>query len=173
MQVTYAKNLQNRNLGKMISVSDETQDSSFKVSDRRRFSSEGAPLDETQEAPQPSEETTRKSGETEADASAKPPASEPEPPPPSSQPLPPASFEMLVVSLGIQAQFELGGEGTPENRPPDLNVARHSIDMLGVLKDKTQGNLSLEESRLLDNTLTELRFRYIQRVEEINKKAKA
>ncbi len=69
--------------------------------------------------------------------------------------------------------MQLGGDGVPEGRTPDLEVARHSIDLLDVLKTKTKGNLTLEESRLLDNTLTELRFRYIQRVEEINKAAKA
>ena len=69
--------------------------------------------------------------------------------------------------------MQLGGDGVPEGGTPDLEVARHSIDLLDVLKTKTAGNLTLEESRLLDNTLTELRFRYIQRVEEINKAAKA
>jgi membrane glycosyltransferase len=59
-----------------------------------------------------------------------------------------------------------------EGPPPNLEVARHTIDLLSILKDKTKGNLDFEESRLLDNTLTELRFRYVQRVNEINEKAK-
>ena len=148
----------------MISVADESPDSSFKVSDRRRFSSEGEPIEETAET---SHETPPPSGP-------EPPVSEPQASAsPGAPPLPPASFELLVVSLAIQAQMQLGGEETPENRPPDLDVARHTIDLLDVLKGKTEGNLTLEESRLLDNTLTELRFRYIQRVEEVNKKAKA
>ena len=161
----------------MISVADETPDSSFKVSDRRRFSSEGEALEETaetsHEAP-PSTEPEPPPTETSAEAPATPPVSEPQASASAgSPPLPPASFELLVVSLAIQAQMELGGEGTPENRPPDLDVARHTIDLLDVLKGKTEGNLTLEESRLLENTLTELRFRYVQRVEEVNKKAKA
>ena len=149
---------------KMISVADESPDSSFKVSDRRRFSSEGEPIEETAET---SHETPPPSGP-------EPPVSEPQASAsPGASPLPPASVELLVVSLAIQAQMQLGGEETPENRPPDLDVARHTIDLVDVLKGKTEGNLTLEESRLLDNTLTELRFRYIQRVEEVNKKAKA
>jgi len=40
--------------------------------------------------------------------------------------------------------------------------AKHTIDMLGVLEEKTKGNLTLEERRLLENSLTELRFRYVQ-----------
>ena len=85
--------------------------------------------------------------------------------------LPPASFEMLIFSLGMQAQMELGkGTGTAQTEdPPNLEIARHTIDLLSVLQEKTRGNLSLEEQRLLENTLTELRFRYVQAVGEINK----
>jgi hypothetical protein len=56
-----------------------------------------------------------------------------------------------------------------EKAEPDLPLARHTIDMLGVLLEKTKGNLSLEEQRLLENSLTELRFRYIQISDEISK----
>ena len=78
---------------------------------------------------------------------------------------------MLILSLGMQAQMELGmGAPNPE-RPPNLDIARHTIDLLAVLQEKTKGNLSLEEQRLLENTLTELRFRYVQAVGDINKAA--
>jgi hypothetical protein len=52
----------------------------------------------------------------------------------------------------------------------DLDGARHTIDMLGVLHEKTRGNLSLEEQRLLENSLTELRFRYVQATERVSQK---
>jgi hypothetical protein len=48
-------------------------------------------------------------------------------------------------------------------------LARHSIDLLGVLQEKTKGNLTLEEQRLVENSLTELRFRFIQALEESKK----
>jgi hypothetical protein len=87
-------------------------------------------------------------------------------------PLPPATFTFLVFSLRTQAEMQLGlmqfGEEKPE---PDLTVARHSIDLLGVLLDKTKGNLDLEEQRLLENSLTELRFRFVQVSEELGKTA--
>ena len=86
-------------------------------------------------------------------------------------PLPPASFDMLVLSLAMQAQMELGGGMKPEGQPPNLEIARHTIDLLAMLQEKTKGNLSLEENRMLENTLTELRFRFVQVVGEINKKA--
>ena len=90
-------------------------------------------------------------------------------------PLPPASFEFLTLSLRTQAEFQLGlmHFGAPEEKPePDLELARHSIDLMAVLQEKTRGNLSLEEQRLLENSLTELRFRFIQVMED-SKKEKA
>lgn len=78
--------------------------------------------------------------------------------------IPPASFELLVLSLKFQAEQGLGLVRVDPDSPtePDLALARHAIDLLGVLQDKTRGNLSLEESRLLENSLTELRFRFVQ-----------
>ncbi len=90
-------------------------------------------------------------------------------------PLPPPSFEFLVFSLRMQAEAQLvepkegGSEG--EGGGPDLRLARHFIDLLAMLQDKTKGNLSLEEQRLLDNTVTELRFRYLHVFEAVQKKA--
>jgi len=99
--------------------------------------------------------------------------SDAEPPTPQAEagaeeevfPLPPASFEFLVLSMRTQTEAQLGllHFGDPKDRPkPNLQLARHSIDMLAVLQEKTKGNLSLEEQRLLENSLTELQFRYVQ-----------
>lgn len=87
-------------------------------------------------------------------------------------PLPPASFEFLTLSLRTQAELQLGlVHFGPENeRPkPDFDLARHSIDLLAMLHEKTKGNLALEEQRLLENSLTELRFRFVQALEESKK----
>ena len=82
----------------------------------------------------------------------------------SGIPLPPPTFEFLVFSLKMQTEMRLGllkmGEGMDE--PPDLQAARHAIDMLAMLAEKTRGNLSVEEQRLIENSLTELRFRFVQ-----------
>lgn len=161
-------------------MGQEPQDSQFKVSDRRRFSPEGEPLDETES---PANSSAEGSPETSGQAveqdhpSAAPAASAREQHAAErhyERPmLPEASFELLVVSLGMQARMELGPGGDAEEGPaPGLDLARHTIDLLAVLQKKTKGNLTLEESRLLENTLTELRFRYVQRVEEINQRAK-
>ena len=88
-------------------------------------------------------------------------------------PLPPANFSFLVESILMQAQMQLGllhfGEEA-EKPEPNLPVARHSIDLLGMLQEKTKGNLSTEEQRLLENGLTELRFRYVQVADEQKRK---
>ncbi len=88
-------------------------------------------------------------------------------------PLPPASFTFLVFSLRTQAEVHLGlmPYGEEENLKPDLDLARHAIDMLGVLSEKTKGNLSLEEQRMIENSLTELRFRFVQVSEDLAKAA--
>ena len=87
-------------------------------------------------------------------------------------PLPPASFMFLVESILMQTQMHLGlmhfGE-KDEKYEPNLNLARHSIDLLGVLQEKTKGNLTAEEQRLIENGLTELRFRYVQVSDEVKK----
>lgn len=92
-----------------------------------------------------------------------------------SFPIPPASIDLLVVSLKAQAEMQMGllHFGDPKDRPePDFMVARHTIDLLAVLQDKTRGNLTMDEQRLLENSLTELRFRYVQAMES-SRKAKA
>lgn len=96
---------------------------------------------------------------SESDATNAEPETEPE------LPLPPASLEFLIFSFKTQAEIQLGliHFGDEKDRPkPNLPLAQHSIDMLGILHEKTKGNLNLDEQRLLENSLTELRFRYIE-----------
>ena len=86
--------------------------------------------------------------------------------------LPPATFEFLVISLKTQAEMHLGliHFGEEKDRPEaDLRAARHAIDMLAMIQLKTRGNLDMNEQRMIDNSLTELRFRYIQAVESAGK----
>jgi Domain of unknown function (DUF1844) len=88
-------------------------------------------------------------------------------------PLPPASFAFLVESIMMQTQMQLGifslGDQEDDSEP-NLPIARHSIDLLAVLEEKTRGNLSTEEQRMLENGLTELRFRFVQVSDELNRK---
>lgn len=79
-------------------------------------------------------------------------------------PVPPPTFEFLVFSLKMQAEMRLGlmNFGEEKDAPPDLPSARHAIDLLAMIAEKTKGNLTLEEQRLVENSLTELRFRFVQ-----------
>jgi hypothetical protein len=88
-------------------------------------------------------------------------------------PLPPASFSFFVLSLRAQCEMQLGlmHFGEEEKPEPELPMARHTIDLMGILLEKTKGNLTLEEQRLLENSLTELRFRFVQISDEVAKAA--
>jgi hypothetical protein len=76
--------------------------------------------------------------------------------------LPEASFATLVNSLVTQILLYLG-DLTPRGVEPQVNldVAKFNIDLLGVLEEKTRGNLTPEEQKLLDNALYEARMRYV------------
>jgi hypothetical protein len=77
---------------------------------------------------------------------------------------PPAmTFEALVQSVYMTAIMQLGG-ATPEGQQPQVDIlgARQSIEMLGVLAEKTKGNLSESEQRLIESALFELRMAFLE-----------
>lgn len=78
--------------------------------------------------------------------------------------MPPATFETLVSTLVTQALFAMGAIADPRTgqRVQHLELARHHIDMLTLLEEKTKGNLSEEEGKMLTSSNYELRSRYIQ-----------
>src|SRR6202034_3794219 len=91
-------------------------------------------------------------------------------------PLPAATFEFLILSLKAQTEMHLGMYhfGEEKDRPePDFRIARHTIDIMAMLQEKTRGNVTLEEQRLVENAITELRFRFVQAKESHDKKAPA
>ncbi len=79
-------------------------------------------------------------------------------------PLPPADFAGLVNTFTTQAFFALGVLRTKEDKdiPPDLELAKYNIDMLEVLGDKTSGNISDDEKKMIENTLHQLRMAFVQ-----------
>ena len=76
---------------------------------------------------------------------------------------PSVSFVSLVVSLGSSALVHLGEIAEPGATGPskNLQLARDTIDVLQVLKDKTTGNLDEDETKLLDALLFDLRTKYM------------
>ena len=78
--------------------------------------------------------------------------------------IPPASFTTLVGSLLSQVFMALGGYEDPrtKRRYIDLELAKHYVDTLAVLEEKTRNNLSEEEKKLLDRSIYEARMQYVQ-----------
>lgn len=81
-----------------------------------------------------------------------------------------SGFDTLVSYLGTTTMFQLGLMAGPsgERIPADLANARQTVDMLEVLQEKTRGNLTDDETRLLDDVLYELRMAYV----EVEKRAR-
>ncbi len=79
-------------------------------------------------------------------------------------PLPPADFTTLMNSLLIQVMFCLGRLGNPDGSAPEVNLdlAKHHIDLIEILEEKTKGNLSDDESKKLSLALHEARMQYVQ-----------
>jgi hypothetical protein len=131
----------------------EGKEKGFKVQDRRRFSAEGeARSEETEEsaaAPEPPPPPPRQ--EATANASAHAPNVE-------------INFSMFLVSLSTQALAALGEMADPVTGKSDrdLEGARQLIDILGVLREKTRGNLDQDEKNLLEAILFDLRMKYVE-----------
>ncbi|HUT62293.1 MAG TPA: DUF1844 domain-containing protein [Phycisphaerae bacterium] len=87
---------------------------------------------------------------------------------PEGRQIPPASFATLVGSMLTQVMLALGGIEDPKTkrRYMDLELAKHYIDTLSVLEQKTKGNLDAEETRLLDRGLYEARMQYVQMAQQ-------
>ncbi len=81
-------------------------------------------------------------------------------------------FATFVVSLATSAQINMGSVPHPETDQTSQNMpaAKQMIDILGMLKEKTRGNLNKEEETLLDQVLFNLRMHYV-RITEGQKKS--
>ena len=142
-------------------MSDHKQDDSFRVIDRRPFTSEG-------ELRQDVVEEQEREAKLEA---AKAPASAPEkksppnaPPDDADAPKRLPAFESLVRMLGQNAAMVLGAYADPRTGQPmiDPDAARELIDMLDALHEKTKGNLTAEEDNLLLDLLGKLKMTYVE-----------
>lgn len=80
------------------------------------------------------------------------------------QPLPPMDFTTFCLSLASSTIIHLGETPHPDSgkTEPNLPLAKQSIDILALLEEKTRGNLTAEESRLLATLLYDLRMRFVQ-----------
>ena len=82
---------------------------------------------------------------------------------PAEEGLPEARFDLFISGLAMEALVALGDAPHPVTRKQAANLpqARYLIDLIGVLEEKTRGNLSVDEDRLLKDALYQLRMRYL------------
>ncbi|MBN2108372.1 MAG: DUF1844 domain-containing protein [Deltaproteobacteria bacterium] len=81
----------------------------------------------------------------------------------SAKDLPEINFSSFIISLSSSALFHLGDIPDPATNQTQRNLplAKQTIDILGLLKEKTVGNLARDESQLLETLLYDLRMRYV------------
>jgi Domain of unknown function (DUF1844) len=137
---------------------------SFTVNDRRHFTSEGEPREETEErsAPEPERKAQDPKPAEAAQAFEAPPAASAEQP--GSAPRRDAEAAELgpfILSLAAQASYLLAAEG--EDAVSGLEDARHIIAILEMLKDKTEGRRTAGEDQIVEGVLYELRMGYVAR----------
>lgn len=141
-------------------MNEEKEERGFRISDKR-FSAkkeQGIPLEDKKRREETGASAERASaiGQKEAPDRAAPPGGEA---------LPPLNFLTFLLFLSNSALIHLGeisetGGGKIE---PNLPLARQTIDILAILKEKTRGNLTTEEEMLLDDLLYDLRMRYVKK----------
>ncbi|MBM3802441.1 MAG: DUF1844 domain-containing protein [Acidimicrobiia bacterium] len=130
------------------------EDSGFKVADRRLFTAEGDLRDSVPPG--------RPSGDDGL------PTLEALPESASAGEADPAmTFEALVFSFSTTALLQLGMAVHPETGRPekDLPGAKQTIDILEILKEKTRGNLTADEGKLLEECLYDLKLAYVRAIE--------
>ena len=83
-------------------------------------------------------------------------------------PLPEVSFNSLIFSLSSTVLFHLGEIADPQSgkKAKDLPLAKHTIDTIAMLKEKTEGNLTEEEKKFIESILADLRWRYVNSTKE-------
>ena len=163
----------------MIGKDDNQEEVSYKVADRRKFNADGSVKEGvTLDAPEPPAAATEQQSATatvgeggddglqdlDADNEAEFPGADD-----------PASFVNFLSTLATNAAAALGAVPHPATgkRTLDLESGKYWLDVLGMIKEKTAGNLHPQESRLLDGLLGDLRMQYVQLVRATEEKLKA
>lgn len=135
----------------------QTEGKGFTVQDRRRFSPETG--EARQDAPEEAHtkaqtENIRGGGENTSQS--------------AQESLPEINFSAFVISLSTQALMHLGEIANPMSGKVEIDVpvAKQMIDIVGMLRDKTRGNLNASEDRLMEDILFDLRMKYVEAVKK-------
>lgn len=130
------------------------EEKGFTIKDKRTFSPETG----EHKADEPQEGEKEKGAAEEAQARDAQPSAEEE------APLPEINFSTFIFSLSSSAFLHFGEIPEPSSgtKKKNLPMAKHTIDILAMLEEKTKGNLSPDEEQLLKNILYDLRIRYVK-----------
>jgi hypothetical protein len=124
----------------------------FKVIDKRIFTQEGERIEEQKEERREERKEERTIREEQREKKETPP------------PLPEVNLSTFIYSLSTSALVHLGEIPEPANQKmaKNLALAKQTIDILGIIQEKTKGNLTNEEENLLNSILYDLRLRYVK-----------
>ena len=128
------------------------EEKGFVIKDRRALDDKGELKEKSskdeQEKKAPEEEIKKEIREEEA----------------RTPPLPEANFTSLIFSLSSTALFHLGDISDPQTgeKKTDLPLAKHTIDIIAMLQEKTSGNLTDEEQKFTESILADLRWRFVK-----------
>ena len=141
-------------------MSKDQEEQGFKVTDKRAFDEDG---ERREEAPDKAKD--QKAPANASDDISGPAAREEAPPGTGGH----IDFPSYILSYYTQSLVLLGEVPNPytNKKEEDLEAARHTVDILGMLRDKTKGNLSADEDQLLESVLYEVRMKYMARTKQI------
>ncbi len=127
---------------------EEIQGQGFIIKDKRTFDAKGEIRDESEKTEIRKDEGKEKTKEEKK----------------GSAPLPEINFSSFLLSLSSSTLLHLGEIADPQSgeKKKDLALAKQSIDIINLLKDKTKGNLTQEEEKLLEHLLYDLRMRFVK-----------
>jgi hypothetical protein len=139
---------------------EQGEDQGFRVTDKRLFGEDGKTREDSAAEVRSDPETAKVPG-------SKPPTAAAEEAPPGTGGQ--IDFPSYVLSYYTQSLVLLGEVPNPytNKKEEDLEAARHTVDILDMLKDKTRGNLSADEAQLLDSVLYEVRLKYMAKTKKI------
>jgi hypothetical protein len=126
------------------------EEKGFVIKDRRSFDEKG----DLKKEPPEEEKKEKKKPEPEQSAQRDE----------GGMPLPEVNFTSLIFSLSSSALLHFGEIADPVSgeKKKDLPLAKHAIDTVAMLKEKTKGNLNEEEEKFIESVLTDLRWRYVK-----------
>ncbi len=137
---------------------EEIEGKGFVIKDRRRFTDEGEPKEETAAE----EKDERPEPETEEEEKVEPEAAAEQA---EQMPFPEINFSTFIFSLNTSALLHLGEVPDPATgkQQEDLTMAKQTIDLIAMLEEKTRGNLTTDEENLVKHILYDVRLRYVQK----------